>query len=295
MRDTYPAYIRKQSDLLAEFKAKSNIDPSSPRWDDTMFYLGMREGLMEWDKNVLLPFWYTLDAGYTAGVYEYAIPSYIKPPIRAQIKRYIPYNDFGVLANANTWNDFSAHIEPDSTGFGQVLRVDSVPRSLDGRIGWMAPNSSIPYASPLPVLQTNPLSSSATALTLTSAPPVASAGIVAIDGELIAYTGLSLTQTTATLSNLVRGIGGTTAASHSAGATVEWCIAADDQSLYTNLYNYTMHALHRLKLADAGTHEREGHQQMMLYHKQQADGYWLGYTPERPASRLRLGRKKLVR
>lgn len=66
------------------------------------------------------------------------------------------------------------------------------------------------------------ISAGDTSLTLTDAAEFAASGIVAIENELLSYTGKS----GSTLTGLTRGIEGTTAASHSSGADVRQVITA---------------------------------------------------------------------
>lgn len=286
------AYYRKQTALLSEIKSKLRINPSKPRWSDTQIYLAINEGIRTWHDLVRTHQWYSLPDGFSYGIFEYAVPTYIRSPVRIQIRVPRPYTAWGVESGTYRWNDIGGTLELDGQG-GQVVVVHAPPRALEGRVGFYAPNSVVPYSSPLPKLSGG-ISASATSLVLNGAYETGDTGHIQIEGEIITYLGVSRGASTTTLQNLQRGVGGTTAATHANDVTVEWCVAVDDPALYNQLFDYAAYALHRMFQVDGGTHEREAHQQMMLFHKQNADAFWQGYAPQRGKPRMVLGRRKFL-
>jgi hypothetical protein len=293
MSNTALPYLRKQSTLLAEFKTKLRVTGVTPRWSNAEFYLGMNEAIETWNEMVRVPYWYDLPDGFAAGTDHYTLPAYIRPPVRIEVRRPIPFNNWGVEGSDYEWTEIGGRIEPDGEG-GQVLRTYSPTKSLEGRIGFYAPNSVLPYTTTLPVTSGSTSASATSVLLSTVVEPIQDVGHIEIGSEKIAYFGVTRGTATTTLNGLVRGLYGTTAAIHNTASTVEWCVAVDDLALYTQLFNYTAYVLHRTFQVAGGTQERENHQKMMLFHKGEADAFWQGYTPQRPKPRMVLGRRKFA-
>lgn len=292
MQLTVP-YVRSQVELLAEFKEKIRLG-SSGRWTNAEFYHAINEALMVWSELVLVPHLYTLPNGWLGGVSEYSLPSHVRPPLTAQMKRPTWYDPWGVTATTSfEWIDVPVEIEP--TGDGTLtMRPYAPPRTFDGRILYSAPNSRIPTVDPLPTLSGS-ITAASTSMVMVGDLDIEPVGYVRVGKEYMRYSGIERGASTTTLQNLVRAQNHTLAATASLGATVAFCVAADSLVLYEHLFQYAASVLHRMFQTDGSTHERATHQQMMLYHQQQADETLMRYKPERPKGKLVLGKRILSR
>ena len=89
----------------------------------------------------------------------------------------------------------------------------------------------------------------------------------------MAYGGYSVGATTTTLTNLVRGINETVAASHTSTTNIYFGIAAHRQDLYDQLINQVTAKLHALFLTNASPQETEHHVFQVRYYQQLADEF----------------------
>jgi hypothetical protein len=268
-------------------------DAENQRWpDDAEVYRAINLCLLTWKEQVRLPQIYTIPDGWQFSDYDYALPNYVRPPLRPQLKRNIPYHEYTLLISpTSTWQDLVGwDIESDGSG-GLILRVSAAPRNLDGRILYWVPNSRVPLTLPTTNAE---LSSSGTSVTMGSAVDVDDTGWVKIGAEWMSYAGITRSASTTTLNNLVRGLYGTTAATQASGSTVTWGIAADDMGLYKQLYDQVRAYLHEYFLVDGSVHETNRHEKMMGYYQGMADTFWQKYTPSRPSPKLIFGRRAVI-
>lgn len=282
-------YLRSQSQLLADVRARMR-DAGKARWTDPEVYAGLNEGLLHWYRRVSIPHLYTIPGGWVSGTADYSLPAYIRGHIDPQQRRYSSHwlQVSGISSEADTWVDVQGFtVEPNGSG-GQTLRLDFSPATDDGRVIWWAYNGQLPTT--IPTLNAE-LSSSATSLTLASAvDDIDDAGYIRIGSEWLHYAGVTRGASTTTLSNLLRAVNNTTAATHSSGADVLWGVGAHRPDLYNQLYDYVRGYLHGLFLTNAAEAERAHHERLSLYYTQQADMYWRRYVPNRK-TKLRLGRE----
>lgn len=286
---------RTRSQLIADVQHRMR-DDGSRRWDRREVVRAINDALLPWSTRVYTPLIYTISGGWVAGQYEYPLPNYITRHVQPQRRVLTPYlqND-GSGSNQYVWADVSGFsIEPDGEG-GQLLRTDfnegTVGAEADARLIWWMHNGPLPDPSSGedPALASD-MTASATSMAVSGVLDVGAAGYVKVGQELIQYAGVTTDGSNTTLSNLVRGAGDTTAAIHTTGDSVEWCIAVQTPTLWQQLYFQAMAHLHALVLTEAPARESEHHQWAMRWHQQAADDFWKQYTPAR-GPRLILGRR----
>ncbi len=289
-------YLKTQAQILSDCKTRLT-DSGNVLATDAQYYAAINEGLLMWHGRVVIPHVYDLADGFTNGVFEYALPSYITPPITVMI-RATTYNYWGAQTptegdNTNlTWMPISGYtLEPTETG-GYNLRLSSTPYTDDVRIFWWGVNGPMPTA---PVTLTNTEAADATTieLTVSSSPEVGDSGFVKIEQEYIFYGGIIRTSATAyTLTNCVRGVFASVAASHNSTTAVVWCAAVDNTKLWAQLYDYVTYYVHGLQM-HKGTGEDIGrHEKLMSFFKQSADSFWRkeGYISQRRGSNQQTSR-----
>lgn len=284
--DTIP-YLRDQASLLAEAKVKTRLG-STNRWTDAEYYTALNEVLLTWADHVKMPHIYTIASGWQASTYDYALPSYVRPPIRAELLRRIPYYEYEVESTTATWQEVPGYdVKPDGEG-GQVLHLFAPPRSVDARIIYYSPNSRVPTTVPS---TTGVLDDDDTSVQIDEAVDVDDVGFIKIGSEWMSYQGVTRGASTTTLNNLTRGLNGTTAAQHLNGVDVLWGVAADTLSLYKLLFDQWKAYLHAYYIQDGGTHETGRHEKAMGYYDQMAANYFATYRPQRRRGGLTLNRK----
>lgn len=268
--------LRSQSELQQGLEYLVR-DTSNRRWTDPEFYRSLNQALGEWAGRVRFPMTYTVPAGWSSTAYEYTLPDYIEHNIQPQQKRFV--NEWQVYPSADdTWTDmFNWEIEPTSSG-GRALRIEYLPYAGDGRILYWAENGPVPTT--IPTLSSS-IDSDDTSLTLATKPTVGRVGYIKIDSEWMSYQGLTEGASTLTLTNLTRGLFGTTAASHSSGISVYWGVVADDTGLYQQLSDNTLHFLMRFWLFNTSSREAGQYEKQMLFYQEQANRYWRRYAPKR--------------
>jgi hypothetical protein len=277
-------YLMAQNDLLVGIKQRMR-DADGQRWTATEIYNSLNDGIRIWARKVTVPLLYTITNGFVSGVYEYSLPVYIREPMDVQLKRYLIQTLDGLPVRstslgASTWEDVPGYnLEPDGDG-GQKLRLDVTIGATEGRVIWHAQNGTVPTS--VQTLSAD-ITDTATSLTLASNPLIGDAGYIKIESEWIAYGGYSVGATTTTLTNLVRGVNETTAASHTAATNVYFGIAAHRQDLFEQLINQVTAKLHALFLTNASPQETEHHVFQVRYYQQLADEFWQRYTPQRGA------------
>lgn len=272
-------YVRSQADIKTAVRAMLR-DTGSARWTDVEVYQALNMALSAWHGRVSVPMLYTLTGGFDGGVNEYALPSFIRPPFRPQ---FLALGADGVMVDdveSYDWQDIRDYdVDPDGEG-GYVLRVRSPVASTEGRILWYARNGAVPTTVPA-IPAAGDITASSTSVAVNAAVDVEDAGYVLCGVEWMQYAGLTRASGATTLANLVRGLNGTTAASHAAAATVTWGIAAPTPDLYQQLQDATAMYMHQMFLGQASPSERDLHERMISYFKANADQFWRRYVPSR--------------
>lgn len=288
--DTAIPYLRSQSDLLTEMKVLVRHS-SGTRWSDAEYYTALNGVLYTWADRVKMPHIYTISGGWTASDYDYTLPNYVRPPIFPQLLRRIPYWEYEIESTTSTWQDIAGwELEPDGEG-GQVLRLYAAPRTTDARVLFYAPNSRVPTTIPT---TSGEIASSATSVVIGSAIEVDDVGFVKINSEWMSYAGVTRAASTTTLTNLVRGLHGTTAATQATSSGVAWGVGMDTLALQSLLFNQWRAYVHEYFIQDGGTHELDRHEKALGYYGQLAMNFWPQYQPERKRGGVTLNRKALL-
>lgn len=282
-------FLKTQTELLQDMRRRMR-DPDGARWPDYEVYTGINDCLLTWHNRVTIPHIYTIPTGYVSGTVDYTLPSYIRGHIDPQQKRYSSYwpNVSGIGLEAETWVDVQGFtVEPDGAG-GQKLRLEFSPVTDDARIVWWSHNGPIPLTAPALNAQ---IDSDDTSLVLSTAvTDIDQAGYIKIDSEWLHYSGVSYGTSTTTLSNLLRGVNSTTAATHNSSTTVSWGIGCHRSDLFYQLYCWVRGYLHGLYLTDGAESEKAQHERQALYWTNEAKAFWRGYVPNRKP-KMRLGRE----
>lgn len=280
-------YLRSQADLLTEIKVKTRLG-STARWSDAEYYNALNEVLYTWAEQVKLPHIYTITDGWLANEYEYALPSYIRPPIFPEMLRRVPHVDYVTNSLTTRWQELPGwELLSDGAG-GQVIRLSAPPRTMEAQVGFYAPNSRVPLTIPVTSGST---SATATTMLISTAIDIDDVGYVKCEAEWIGYAGVTRGATTTTLNNLVRALYGTTAAIHNTASSVTWGVAMDDMRLLKLLFDQWKSYLHAYFIQDGGTHEVSRHEKGMGYYDSLALMFWPTYRPKRQASGIKLNHK----
>lgn len=269
--------LRSQSEVESELEAL--LSDGAAVWTDTQRYRAINQALTVWQGRVLVPYLYTLSAGWTEDEYNFTLPDYIDGPIDPQILRNLDWPFDVTLTEArSTWVGMEGYsLEPNATG-GQTLRLHWPAYASDGRILWWGHNGPVPTTLPV---TSGALTSTDTSLTLTTKPIVGKSGYIKIDAEWMQYAGVTESATTLTLTNLVRGVQGTTAATHVITSTVTWGIAMDRGELLQQLYYQAMANLWWVKAANPGAAQADHISGLYREAQQQARMFWRSYVPGR--------------
>lgn len=273
-------YLKTQAEFVQQIKARMR-DTTSARWTAAEIYNAINDGVGMWGPRVVVPFLYTLPGGFALGDFDYSLPWYISGNVSVQQKRVVSVGLdgrplYGLNSPVTTWVDVPGFdLEPDGAG-GQVLRLAAEPWAVEGRVIWWAQNGPVPGT--VQALKTSILATD-TSLTITGQPTIGPAGFVKIELEWMQYAGYTQSGTDTTLTNLIRGVNGTTAAPHTAPVNVYWGLAVLRQDLYQQLFNQIYASLHTLFLTNAAPAETQNHIFQVRWHKQLADEFWRGYVP----------------
>lgn len=286
--DTTIPYLRTQGSLLDELRIKVRGDEGE-RWDNPLeYYTALNEVLYVWADQVKMPHVYTIPGGYLASIYEYTLPNYLRPPFYPELLRRVPYYDYTVESLTERWQPAPGWEVVGNGAGGQVLRLYSPPRNVEGQVGFYSPNSRVPVTIPETSGST---SSTATTMTLGSAVDVDEVGHVKVDSEILAYYGVTYNASTTVLNNLIRGLNGTTAATHDTAREVQWCIGVDTPALWGLLFDMWKSRLHAYYMQDGGTHETGRHEKGMGYYDQKEINFWARYKPRRQSQDITLNQK----
>jgi hypothetical protein len=269
--------LRSQSELNTELSALL-VDAGSI-WTDAQRYRAINQALSTWQGRVMVPYLYTLTNGWTEDEHDFTLPDYIDGPIDPQILRNLDWPfDVTLTEERSTWVDMEGYsLEISATG-GQTLRLHWPAYASDGRIKWWGHNGPVPTTLPVTSAE---ISSSATSVTLTTKPMIGKSGYIKIDAEWMQYAGVTEAATTLTLSNLVRGVQGTTAATHIIGSTVTWGVAMDRAGLLQQLYDQARAHLWDIKLANPGSAQAEHISALFRTYRESALMFWRSYVPGR--------------
>lgn len=270
-----PLYLIDVNELVSRIKQRTRVQTTNALWTDAEVMNALNDAVELWGDRVLIPFVYTISDGFVAGTEEYTLPDYVQPPLDPQ---YLHSGD------AVPWRDVEMYDLYPTTDGRLVLRFPvSLPTTSGRVIYWTRPSA---FPSEAPVLNAQ-INSSATSLVLTTTPYVGKTGHVKIDNEWISYADYSEASGLLTLSNLTRGLNGTTAATHNSATAVYWGLALHRVDLVQQLRFQTLASLHSLHTTSAAPKEREHHSSMMQYWQTQADKWWRGFAPARsPKMRL---------
>lgn len=269
-----PLLLKTQTEVLDDIEAAIG-DTGNTRWAAADIYRAINVALRGWHGRVFVPQVYDMPSGFTSGVYEYSIPSYVGDQFAPYIRSSVGDESGETWAPLTSWT-----VDPDGSG-GRTLRLYIPPYAEDGRLIWYSQNGPVPTTVPT---LSDTITSAATSLVLASAlPQLAEAGYVKAESEWIGYAGVTRGSATTTLSNLSRGVANTTAASHNAAVSVNVGIAADADSLWTQLEYAAIARLHFILLHRGTTEDRSQHEKMMSWAADQASRFWRqeGYVPYR--------------
>lgn len=290
-------YLYTQSELLTSIRTLL-MEPTADRWTDAQIYAAMSLALQSWQGRVRSPYIYTIPNGWVSGTYEYTLPDYIEAKTVQPQARVSPFDwiDGFVVEGRETWADILAFdVEPSSTG-GSVLRLHySNPRSSivgasdEGRVLW--------WGAPGPVPTTPPTLSAGidaddTSMTIASKPTIGRVGYTKIGTEWMSYSGYTEGSTTLTLTNLSRGLNGTTAASPSTSDSVAWGISVESMALLNLLYDCTRMYLMQMYLSNPSSRETGQYEKQLVLFQNNVDKFWKGWKPSRPM-KIRLSRQAI--
>lgn len=265
-------------------EVKDYLNDSTPTLATAAQYLSrVQMAVSLWGRRVVVPHYYAFDMG--SGDLEYALPAYIRRPFRVLVRQ--PMRNFPIAAedadddSTYYWDEFAAYdVHSDGAG-GYTLHLHAYPGSDSARIEWFAENGGFPTT---PTISTT-ISSSDTLVIIasTSYHQVNDAGYFKCQSEWHAYAGLtSKGSSTFVAGNLIRGVYGTTAASHTSTTAVEWGIGVDDQRLWQQLYDRVASMVHLLNMNKSTGEDSNRHEKLFVAYRDMADNFWRreGYTTQ---------------
>lgn len=273
--------LKTQAEILAEIEALV-VDTSNNLWTDANIYAALNNAIQGWGNRVFLPRLYSLTGGLAGGTYEYTLPSYIRTPLEVQAAITRLTDD---QENELYWITLTGWtLEPAADGTHKLriyLSYDTEDSTTDCRILWWAENGPVPTTVPT---LSGTLAADGTSLTTSAAvaSTIPDVGWVKIDGEWMSYSGVSRGASSTTLSNLVRGLYGTTAASHSSTPSIYWGVAVDDTRLWEQLSDAIVARLHYQQIHRGTQDDRSNHERIMGYAQDRADAFWrrTGYVAQ---------------
>lgn len=261
-----PFQAKTQLQLSDELAARLR-DPTNVRWTAVEKYNAINHAVQMWGNRVLIPFIYT-PSDWVYNTRQYTLPSYVHEPIQVFWKSN---------ATSPIWKEFVAFDVGVEAGAGTNLTFEFYPYPSQARVVWWGRNSQVPTT--VPTISGSSITDTSTSVTVGAAVDCSDSGFVKIEAEWIQYAGVTRAAATTTLTNLIRGCFGTTAASHNTAVSVYWGVAVHMQSLFEQLMAEAMAYLHQLYLNLAAVTEKETYQWNMRYWKQQADDFWMTYVP----------------
>lgn len=292
MTENIIPFLQSQTELLVYYKQEMRDDQAA-RWTAKEYYNAINRALQaQASRGAWVPYIYSLTDGFATGTYEYALPWYVRAPMDVQQRITVFLNEYGLPVyfsndQPSTWVDAPAwELESDGAG-GQRLRLGVNPLPVAARVIWWGENSRLPQS--VPTLSAT-ITDTDTSLTIASKPTIGPAGFVKVEDEWISYNGYTVASSTTTLTNLIRGWNGTSAASHTSGVSVAWGVAEMREDLFFQLSSQVYANLHNLFLTNASPQETQNHIFQVRFYQQMADEYWSRFTPIRHP-KMRLSRR----
>lgn len=273
--------FKGQSELLADIEADLD-DTNNFRWSDVNIYRALNRGVESWADKVFVPRVHSLSL--VSGQRNYDLPAYISPPFTVELRGMISGGE-------NVWRQMvTISTEPDAE-WDSVLRFPFSAPTGEGRVRWWATNSVMPTSVPT---LASALTSSADSLTIDATPYISDTGCVRVGRELIFYAGVTEESDNLTLSNLVRGVSGSTAAAHDVGVDVEWVVMADSPKLWEQLRSEAIGQLHAMLLHRGAKEDIGQHEKMMSFYLDRSARFWStsGYVSAKP-KRLSIGQRNM--
>lgn len=267
-------FLRTSAELLEELRILLN-DVAETRWTDDVLLRSINRALREWHGRVAIP--HRLAQTFTLGTLTYALPDYAIGPVDVVVQHYLYPNTYPSTGDLQEEYALGARIEVTASGARQV-RLNAPVEGVGALIWWAAP-SMIPLTA---MTLGGDIDDDDTTLTTSTFWDADPSGYLKIENEFLAYAGIAHAAVS-TLSNLSRAVNFTTASAHTTGTTIDWCVPADDHSLYEQLLNRAAEFAHRTALQDGAGVETEHHERMMLDARMMADRFWGEYVPARPA------------
>ena len=282
--------LRTRARLLRDLALLANDPVNSTRWPKEVKAACLNQAIDDVADSVLLPYVYTITGGFTSTTFETALPHYVnRKYMQPQIKSDAVNPNLNTGDNTlETWLDLPGWTVESDGEAGAVLRLTSLPYQEEGRILYWSPPSSVPLEDGV-VLDAVGLSDTSMTVTMGEADDaVPIVGFVSINNEWLQYNGTTRSGTTVTLQNLVRGIHGTSASTHSSQDTVLWGVGADRHMLWEM---YTLGAMSRLarSLMFSNPNDMQQYQWAMRYYDQMVTEKMMSYRPSYvPSARLRV-------
>lgn len=268
--------LRTYAELATAISARMR-DVAAARWSATELAACLNRAVEAWQGRVGV--WCTWDiaGGWASDSYELAVPDWMPDGIRVQLQ-WGSQN-----AQPIQWNELRDWVMEPTTAGGRVIRAPFITATMGlpvaARLLYWAVNGAQPTEQA--TLSSTITAAVKTATASITLPNVAGVGWVKIHEEWIQYQGLSRGASTTGLLNLVRGLQGTTAASHTASAEILWGVGAPQATFFDQLLDQACANLHELYLNDASPKERDIHERMISYYQNRADMFWRRMAPTR--------------
>jgi hypothetical protein len=266
-------FLKTASEVRDEVEDYVN-DASNTLATAAQYLSAVQRAVSLWARRVVIPHYYSFDM--SSGVYEYALPAYIRRPFRVLVRQ--PIRDFPIaygddVNNSYYWDDFVAYdVHSDGEG-GFTLHLHTHPGADEARIEWFAENGGFPTT---PTVSTT-INDSATSLIVASTAyhQVNSSGYIKCEAEWMPYGGMTTrTNTVFTATNLIRGFYETTANSHVSTTALEWGIGVDDQRLWQQLYDRAASFVHLFSMQKSTGEDTNRHEKLFVAHRDMADNFW---------------------
>lgn len=269
-------------------------DTGNSKWPKATMLRVFNMAMQKLDGKVWTPFLYTGIASWDSDAYEYTLPSYVAAgDPRPQFRKPLVVID-GVNYNTSAddpWVDFASYyVEPLATGEWS-LRIAYRPPDVDARIIYWAIPGAVPYTSDYYGTITNTPGTSGTTLTFAVtglANEIAQSGFVSAEGETIQYSGWTKAHSggndTITLTNCVRGWGGTTAANLAAASNhkLYWAVGLETETDFAGLLDAICATAHRFYINNTATSDSNFHQQMVSYYDRKFTDFVRARRSKRP-------------
>lgn len=270
-------YLRSQTQLLADMQVRLR-DSGQARWTDTELTHALNRAIEQWHGRVSIVDSYELPNGWPNDQFEVTLedwlPDDVQPQAQWPVDPLLPNE-----TTLSTWKDISSYaVEPAGDGT-RTLRLNMVPYNGQLRLHYRARNGRLPTGSPA---LSSGITATDTSLTVDeSLPEIERVGWVKCGAEWIGYRGVTVGSSTTTLTNLVRGLSDTTAATHDSAAAVAWGVGAPNWALFQQLLDQASAYAHEYNLTDGSPKERDLHERMLSYYQGRADMFWRKHTPSR--------------